>query len=150
MGFNANKVKVQLKLAQSRLSLVRQKKAVLNQQAKREIALLLETGKEASARIRVETIIREDFIMEGLELLSLHVDTLLARFGILTQPDLDMGVRDSVIAILYGAPRVDIKELTGVREQLVMKYGKDFALGCFENHGNCVNERVYLFDLDVA
>jgi hypothetical protein len=40
---------------------------------KRDIADLLKAGKESSARIRVETVIREDFMMEGLELILLHV-----------------------------------------------------------------------------
>ncbi|KAI8915697.1 regulator of Vps4 activity in the MVB pathway-domain-containing protein, partial [Gorgonomyces haynaldii] len=133
---------VQLKLAQNRLALVRQKKANLNAQARREIATLLEQGKEQSARIRVETIIREDFLIEGMELVSLHVDTLLARFALLEQQGVDPGISESLIVVLYAAPRIDIKELMNFREQMVYKLGKDFVLGCSDNYKGNVNPRV--------
>lgn len=61
------------------------KKASLNQHQRREIAGLLEKGKEDSARIRVEHIIREDFETEAMEILELYCDLLGARFGILEQ-----------------------------------------------------------------
>jgi len=53
MAFNPNRTKVQLKLALSRLKLQQQKKAGVNSAARKEIAMLLEKGKEESARIRV-------------------------------------------------------------------------------------------------
>ncbi len=82
MGFNSNKLKVQLKLSLNRLQLLRQKKQVQIQNTRREIGQLLKDGKVESARVRVEHVIREDFLIEALELLHLHVDTLLARFGL--------------------------------------------------------------------
>jgi vacuolar protein sorting-associated protein IST1 len=56
----------------------------LNQNSRREIAQLLQNGKLESATIRVENIIREDFLIEALEILQLYVDVLLARFGLVT------------------------------------------------------------------
>jgi vacuolar protein sorting-associated protein IST1 len=84
MGFNPTKTKVQLKLALNRLSLLQQKKTVQNQNMRREIGQLLKQSKYESARVRVEHIIREDFLVEALELLHLYVDMLLARFGLTT------------------------------------------------------------------
>jgi vacuolar protein sorting-associated protein IST1 len=49
------------------------------------LAQLLETGKEQSARIRVENIIREDLNVELLEILELYCELLLARIGLLEQ-----------------------------------------------------------------
>ena len=40
-------------------------------------------GKTESARVRVEHVIREDFLIEALELLQLYTDLLSARFGLL-------------------------------------------------------------------
>jgi len=51
--YNATKLKVQLRLAVSRLKMLQNKKASINAQQRREIASLLEKGKEESARIRV-------------------------------------------------------------------------------------------------
>lgn len=82
-GFNPTKTKVQLKLAINRLKLLQQKKTQLNAAARREIAGLLEKGKEDSARVRVEHIIREDFNIEAMEILELYSELLLARFGLL-------------------------------------------------------------------
>lgn len=83
-AFDSNKAKVQLKLSLNRLTLIQAKKNAINQNMRREIGLLLTAGKNESARVRVEHVIREDFLIEALELLHLYVDTLLARFGLLT------------------------------------------------------------------
>ena len=41
--------------------------------------------KEDRARIRVEHIIREDYVVEAFELLEMYCDLLLARFGLIQQ-----------------------------------------------------------------
>lgn len=81
--FNPTRLKVQLKLAINRLKMLQAKKTSLNQQNRREIGQLLEKGKEESARIRVEHIIRDDLFIEAMENLELYCDLLLARFGLL-------------------------------------------------------------------
>jgi vacuolar protein sorting-associated protein IST1 len=112
---NANKTKVQLKLAVNRLKLLQQKKTALNQNARREIAHLIETNKLESARIRVENIIREDLTVEALELLELYTETLLARFGLLeSMRYCEPGIAEAVNTIIYAAPRVDLPELLQV------------------------------------
>jgi hypothetical protein len=76
---------VQLKMSVNRLRLMQQKQTALAKQARRELAQLLDQGKEESARIRVENIIREDLFVEMLEILELYCELLLARFGLLEQ-----------------------------------------------------------------
>lgn len=56
--FNANKCKVQLKMLDTRMKLLIQKKTNLAKQQKREIGMLLRDNKEANARALVEHIIR--------------------------------------------------------------------------------------------
>jgi len=53
--FNPTRAKVQLKLSVNRLQMLQNKKNMLAQQQRKEIARLLEIGKEESARIRVCT-----------------------------------------------------------------------------------------------
>ncbi|KAH6580015.1 hypothetical protein BASA61_004481 [Batrachochytrium salamandrivorans] len=143
IGFNPNKTKVQLKVAVNRLRLVQQKKASINQQARKDIALLLEKGKEESARVRVEHIIRDDYTIEALELIELYTETLLARFSIVeSMKSCDPAISEAVNTIIYAAPRVDIKELHFVRDQLISKYGKDFGCAAMENFGYRVNDRI--------
>ncbi|CAG8518518.1 22245_t:CDS:2 [Cetraspora pellucida] len=134
--FNPNRLKIHLKLAVNRLKLVQQKKNVLNKQARKDIAALLENSKEESAKIRVEGIIREDYYIEAMEMLELYCELLLARFGLLEQ------MNEAVNTLIYAAPRSEIKELSLVRDQLIAKFGKEFALNAIENKNNCVNEKL--------
>ena len=99
-------------------------------------------GKEESARIRVENIIRSDITTELLEILELYCELLLARIGLLEAKECDPGLEEAIKSIIYAAPRTDIKELQTARQLLVEKYGKDFALEAIENTDGKVAERV--------
>lgn len=89
-----------------RLRTLQQKKEAQAKSSRRDIASLLERGKEETARIKVESrayeavlafgarngkltilssVINEDVYVELLELLELYCELLLARFGILDQ-----------------------------------------------------------------
>lgn len=72
-----------LKLAVRRLRAVQEKKTAVSKLSRREMAQLLDQGKEASAKIRVENIIREDINVELLEILELYCELLLARIGMM-------------------------------------------------------------------
>ena len=112
----------------NRLRLMQQKQSALAKQARRELAQLLDQGKEESARIRVENIIREDLFVEMLETLELYCELLLARFGLLEQmyaipklqnltrnrKDCDPGLEEAVKTLIYAAPRSESKELQEV------------------------------------
>lgn len=54
----------------------------------------------------------------------------------------DAGLEEAVKSLIYAAPRSDIKELHQVRQLLVEKYGKEFALSAIENTDGKVSERV--------
>ncbi|KAI8612909.1 regulator of Vps4 activity in the MVB pathway-domain-containing protein [Chytriomyces sp. MP71] len=141
--FNPTKTKVQLKLAINRLKLLQQKKTAFNQSARKDIAQLLDTGKDDSARVRVEHIIREDFAIEAMEILELYCEMLLARFGLLEMMrTCDAGIEEAVNTIIFAAARVDVKELSLIRDQLVLKFGKDFGMNALENGNDCVNSRI--------
>ncbi|KNC48598.1 uncharacterized protein AMSG_00375 [Thecamonas trahens ATCC 50062] len=142
--FNPNTLKVQLKLAVNRLKLVQNKKSNKNKAARREIAQLLEAGKEESARIKVEHIIREDYTVEAYEILELYCDLLLARYGLVTAPgdECDTGIREAVETLIWAAPRAEIKELPIVREQLIRRYGPDFAKAAMSADNEIINPRV--------
>ena len=74
-----------MRLAINRLKLLEKKKTELAQKARREIADFIATGKTERAKIRVEYIIREDYMVEAMELLEMYCDLLLARFGLIQQ-----------------------------------------------------------------
>lgn len=128
-----SRLKVQLKMAVNRLRLVQQKETALAKAQRREMAALLEAGKEASARIRVENIIREDINVELLEILELYCELLLARIGLLDTKECDPGLEEAVFTIIYSAPRTEIKELHNIRDIFVTKFGREFAREALED-----------------
>ncbi|ORY96831.1 regulator of Vps4 activity in the MVB pathway-domain-containing protein [Syncephalastrum racemosum] len=142
--YNANRLKVNLKLAINRLKMLQAKKASITQAQRREIATLLSKHKEESARVRVEHIIREDLLMEAMEMLELYCDLLLARFGLLDQyKTCEPSIAEAVHTIIWASPRTDeVKELGVVRDQLASKFGKEFAMNALENTDDMVNARV--------
>jgi len=129
-GTQYAKLKTNLRLAVNRLRLLQKKKTEMAQKARTEIADFLNTDKEDRARIKVETIIREDFVVEAYELLEMLCELLLARFGLIQQmKDLDDGIAEAVASILWVAPRIshEIAEFKVINDQLQQKYGKQFA-----------------------
>ncbi|KAH9486366.1 IST1-like protein [Psilocybe cubensis] len=131
-------------LSVQRLRTLQQKKEAQAKAARRDIANLIERGKIETARIKVETIINEDIYIELLELLELYCELLLARFGLLDQNtrEPDPGIVEGVCSIIHAAPRTELKELHILRDILMHKYGREFAVGVMENRNGCVSNRV--------
>jgi vacuolar protein sorting-associated protein IST1 len=77
------KLTTNLRLAVNRLKLLEKKKTELAVKARKEIADYLIAGKEERARIRVEHIIREDYMVEAMEIIEMYCDLLIARMGLL-------------------------------------------------------------------
>ena len=119
------------------------------------MAELLAQSREASARIRVENIIHTDITVELMEILELYTELLLARAGLLDMRDKnikegtaqttdDTGLEEAASSIIYAAPRVprDVRELGIVRNMLIERFGKEFAVRATDNQDNCVPARV--------
>ncbi|ERS99171.1 uncharacterized protein SPSK_04391 [Sporothrix schenckii 1099-18] len=136
------KIKVQLKLSIARLRMVQQRDEALAKVARRNMAQLLDAGKEDSARIRVENIIRSDITSELHEILELYCELLIARAGLLDSHTCDPGLEEAVKSIIYAAPKTEIKELQVVRQLLGERYGKEFVLAAMENTDNKVSPKV--------
>lgn len=123
--------------------MVQQKDTAVAKQSRRSMAQLLEQGKEESARIRVENIIRSDMNTELLEIIELYCELLSARAGLLEAKECDPGLEEAVKSIMYAAPRIEgVKELSTVRQLLAEKYGKEFTLEAVENSDGKVSQRV--------
>ncbi|KAL7412476.1 regulator of Vps4 activity in the MVB pathway-domain-containing protein [Mrakia frigida] len=143
--WNAPRAKVQLKLSIQRLQLLQDKKTALTKQTRRDIADLLSKSKLETARVRCEVVIGDEITVELLELLALYSELLLARFALLenspaTEPD--EGIKEAVCSLIFAAPRTEVRELQVLRDVLVHRFSRDFALSAIENRDSCVNERV--------
>uniref|UniRef100_A0A8C9PRP2 IST1 homolog n=1 Tax=Spermophilus dauricus TaxID=99837 RepID=A0A8C9PRP2_SPEDA len=139
-GFKAERLRVNLRLVINRLKLLEKKKWDL-----KEIADYLAAGKDERARIRVEHIIREDYLVEAMEILELYCDLLLARFGLIqSMKELDSGLAESVSTLIWVAPRLqsEVAELKIVADQLCAKYSKEYGKLCRTNQIGTVNDRL--------
>jgi len=134
---------VALKLAVQRCRMIAAKKEAVNKAERRNIASLLEKGKEETARVRVETIVNEEIFTELLEILELFCELCIARFGLIEQSrEVDDGIKEAVSGILYASPKTDIKELHHVSSLFLQHYGREFAVRAMENQDNCVPTRI--------
>ncbi|KAG6523234.1 hypothetical protein ZIOFF_013088 [Zingiber officinale] len=126
--------KTSLKLAVSRIKLLKNKREVLVKQMRRDLAQLLETGQEQTARIRVEHVIREQKTMSAYELIEIYCEIIDSRLPIIeSQKTCPIDLKEAISSVIFASPRcADIPELMDIRKHLTAKYGKDFAKAALE------------------
>jgi len=147
MMLNANyvKLKTHLRLAIQRLKMAEKKKTELAQKSRKEIAEYLNIGKLERAKIRVEHIIREDYLVEAMGLVEMYCDLLITRFGLIEQvKTLDDGLAEAVSSLLWVAPRLqtDISEMKIVADLLTQKYGKQYAQAARDGTLSTISEKL--------
>nr|ABY60784.1 hypothetical protein [Carica papaya] len=138
-GFKAAKCKTLLKLTIPRIRLLRNRREIQIKQMRRDIAKLLETGQEATARIRVEHIIREESMMAAQEILELFCELTAVRLPIIeTQRECPLDLKEAISSICFAAPRcADLPELLQVQMLFATKYGKEFVSAAAELMPDC-------------
>jgi len=144
-GPNYSKLKTNLRLCINRLKLLEKKKSEMAMKSRKEIADYMQGGKIERAKIRVEHIIREDYMVEAMEVLEMYCDLLLARFGLIQQMKaLDDGLAEAISSLIWVAPRMqaDVQELKIVADQFTAKYGKPYAQACKENAVGTVSAKL--------
>lgn len=143
MSIDYPKLKTNLNLIMHRLKLVEKKKMELNQKARKTIGDFLHAGKVDRARIRVEQIIREDYIVEAMDLIESYCDFLLSRFGQIQASEVvDEGLAAAVSSLIWVSPFFDndVPELKVIADQLGRRYGKQYVLAVKDNQLKTVNE----------
>ncbi|KAH7651252.1 Vacuolar protein sorting-associated protein Ist1 protein [Dioscorea alata] len=138
-SFKGAKCKTSLKLAMSRIKLMRNKKEIQVKQMRRDLAQLLEAGQEQTARIRVEHVIREEKTLSAYELIDIYCELIVARLPIIeSQKTCPIDLREAVAGVVFASPRcADIPELMDVRKQFLAKYGKEFITSALEVRPDC-------------
>ncbi|KAM3961585.1 increased sodium tolerance 1-like protein [Aphomia sociella] len=142
---NYTKLKTHLRLSINRLKLLEKKKTELAQKARKEIAEYIAAGKSERAKIRVEHIIREDYMVEAMEIVEMYCDLILARFGLVTQmKELDEGLAEAISSLIWVAPRMhtDVQELKIISDLFTAKYGKIYADACRNENVNTISEKL--------
>ncbi|XP_036131171.1 IST1 homolog [Molossus molossus] len=144
-AFKADRLRVNLQVVVNRLKLLERKKTEQAQKARKEVADYLAAGKDERARIRVEHLIREDYLVEAMQILELYCDLLLARFSLVqTTEELDSGLAESVSSLIWAAPQLQsvVPELKIVSNQLCAKYSQEYGQLCQTNEIGTVSSRL--------
>lgn len=144
-AFRGAKCKTLLKLSIPRIKLLRNRRELQLRQMRRDIAKLLEAGQEATARIRVEHIIREENMMAAQEILELFCELVAVRLPIIeTQKECPIDLKEAISSICFAAPRcADLPELMQVQVMFATKYGKEFVAAAAELMPDCgVNRQI--------
>ncbi len=131
-------------MAAHRISVANNKRSNQVKHAKREIATLLGEHKDEKARIKVEHIIREDFMIESYELLGLMCELLHERIPQVTMSkECPQEMLPAVTSIIWACDYVDFPELKEIASQLAKKFGHKFAKAAKTNENKTINERLY-------
>jgi len=133
-SYNEKKLKANLKLAINRLKLVEKKKTEIALRARKEISDYIKVNKIERARIRVEHIIREDYLVEALEIIEMQCDLILARVALLGGKGKGnkvphVSIHEAIDSILWAYPQIsgDCQELKIVVGQLAILFGKQYV-----------------------
>lgn len=150
-SFKPAKCKTSLKLASSRIKLLKNKREAQVKQLKRELAQLLESGQDQTARIRVEHVVREEKTMAAYDLLEIYCELIVARLPIIeSQKNCPIDLKEAICSAIFASPRcADIPELMDVRKHFTAKYGKDFVSAAVELRPDCGVSRLLVEKLSV-
>ncbi len=131
-------------MAVQRIQIATNKKSTAVKHQKREIAQLLADHKDEKARIKVEHIIREDFVIEAYEMLELLLELIHERIRQITSnKDVPVDLKEAVCSLIWASSNVDISEFQEIKNQFRKKYGTEFAKMAEINENNVVNARLF-------
>ncbi|XWS42206.1 hypothetical protein CRYUN_Cryun17cG0148200 [Craigia yunnanensis] len=150
-GFNSSKCKTAAKMAVARIKLLRNKRQVVVKQMRRDIALLLQSGQDATARIRVEHVIREQNVLAANEFIELFCELVVARLSIIAKRrECPADLKEGIASLIFAAPRcAEIPELVAIRNIFEKQYGKEFVSAATDLRPNCGVNRLLIDKLSV-
>nr|CAD1840762.1 unnamed protein product [Ananas comosus var. bracteatus] len=152
-GFNPSKwvARRRRRWRRRRIKLLRNKREAQVRQMRRDIAALLESRQEDTARIRVEHVIREQNIMAANEIVELFCELIAVRLPIIAkQRECPADLKEGISSLIYAAPRCsEIPELGRIRDIFEKKYGKDFVAAASDLRPNSGVNRLLIEKLSV-
>ncbi|XP_074274867.1 uncharacterized protein LOC141598933 [Silene latifolia] len=151
-GVLGARCKTCLNLAISRIKLLKNRRDAQLKQMRKEIALFLQSGQEAIARIRVEHVIREQNTLAAYEIIEMFCEFVLARVPILeSQRECPIELREAITSIIFAAPRCsDLPDLLQIKNLFTAKYGKEFISAISELRPDTSVNRTIIEKLSVC
>jgi vacuolar protein sorting-associated protein IST1 len=149
-GYDATKLRPQLKMAVARFKLASNKKSALIGQSSRDVAKLLmeRPPQEERARIVVESMIRDENTIQAYETLGLSCDLLYERINMISSRSnskrgCPIDLIECISTLIWSSTVLDsIPELIEIRKQFRYRYGREFESDAIRNAGGVVNPKV--------
>jgi hypothetical protein len=144
--FDASHLKASLRMGMARIKIQQNKIVNSVKVQRRAIAELMVLGKLDSARVKVESLIRDDVSLGGLEALLLFCDLIASRSQTLASgpPDSPPAeLKEAIASIIWVSSRLGtIAELVTARAQFKRRYGGLFVQRCLENEEYAVCDTI--------
>lgn len=119
VSYSAPTLKSHLKMAVQRLMMHRNKKTNQISVDSKQVAILLQQGKDESARIRCEAILHEKNMCSAYEMLQLMCELLGARVALVTaNKTCPTDLEEGIATVIYCSNRIEIPELKFIVQQV--------------------------------
>mmetsp|Transcript_8923 Transcript_8923/g.17459 ORF Transcript_8923/g.17459 Transcript_8923/m.17459 type:complete len:457 (-) Transcript_8923:174-1544(-) len=151
-SYSLPKFKTKLRVSLQRLKLqINKKSNVAHNVTRKEVITLLKEGKDESARIRAEGMIREEMLMNAFEVTQMMCDLMLTRALYIDKSgkSCPVDMTEACASVIFASGRLgDIPELVEIAQMLASKYGKKWAESHQDNESGKVNRKLVVL-LDV-
>ncbi|KAG2410930.1 caffeoyl-CoA O-methyltransferase [Vigna angularis] len=110
--------KTALKLAVSRLNLLKNKSELHVWNLRKELADFLRSGHNHAARVKVEYVVMEEKTMGAYDLIKIYCELITARLPVIeSQKNCPMDLKEAISSVIFASPRCsDIPELVDVKK----------------------------------
>ena len=138
-----NELKAMILVCQTKLSLFRNKKVALIKTKKEEIKKFLKQNNLEVAKIKMDTIIREEDYITVYDILGSLCEILKEKVTyILNMNDCPTDLKPHIETLIYASFRLEIEDLHKFTDLLSEKYGKKFVEDAKNNVSKLVNVNV--------
>lgn len=143
VSYSAPTLKSHLKMAVQRLMMHRNKKTNQISVDSKAVAILLQQGKDESARIRCEAILHEKNLCIAYEMLQLMCELLGARVALVTaSKECPSDLEEAISSVIYCSGRIEIPELKFIVQQYAAKYSSEWCTTHVDNASGKVHPRI--------
>ncbi|KAJ8475939.1 hypothetical protein OPV22_019666 [Ensete ventricosum] len=133
-----SKLKTLLGLTLSRLAVLRNRRQVRCNQARTDVAQLLQLGQVDRALLRVEHVIREQNMVDVFVMSEHYCRLLIERSVLLDHKECQEELREAISSLCFAASRcVELPELDKARGIFSSRYGKELVSAAVELRNNC-------------
>lgn len=123
-GFKRSRLLPNIEAALHRLKIKITSEKAAAAKERKEVLALLKGGREELAKIRAEALFSSDNRTEALNILELYLELLRSRVDLLCEEkDCPSDLEVTVASICFAQSRIQIAELTIIKDQLRLKYG---------------------------